>query len=314
MDINKIKSVLAVAQTNSFSEAANDISLSQSSVTKHVLSIEKELDIAIFKRSNISKSVTLTNDGKIFIKYAQEIMDAYLKMYKEIKDSSADQKISMIVNTIPMPGVFRRSSILSTYFFKNPNISLIFVQKHQKDILTALLNKEISAAIFRPLLDHGVVLPPDLWLYDARIDIFEICDNPTLVATSDKHYLANHKSLTLKDLKDENFLLQRPMSSDSNGVIRYDLFLKSCINEGFKPKILPDIDPNGLQSEVNLDLVAKNVGVMIINVKMPKIMNGIRLIPLKGLSWEAKTVVAALKGNNTKLVESLVSCLREMSD
>lgn len=313
MDIDKIKSVLAVAQTHSFSEAANDISLSQSSVTKHVLSIEKELDITIFKRSNISKSVTLTNDGKIFIKYAQEILGAYLRMHKEIKNLPDDQKIPMVVNTIPMPGIFSRSSILSTYFYKNPKISLIFVQKRQKDILPALLSKEIDAAIFRPLLDKGAVLPPDLWLYDARIDIFEICANPALVATSDSHHLANRHSLTLKDLKDEKFLLQRPTSSDPNGVIRYDLFLKSCINEGFEPKILPDIDPHGLQSEVNLDLVAKGAGVMIINVKMPKNMNGIRLIPLHGLSWEAKTAVAALKGHNTKLVEKLVSCLKEMS-
>lgn len=312
MDIDKMISVLAVARTNSFSEAAVDVSLSQSSVTKHVLSVEKELDITIFKRSNTSKSVTLTNDGKIFVKYAQEISEIYQKMYNQIKNLPNDTKISMIVNMIPMPGTFNRSSILSTFFYKNPEISLTIVQKGTQDILSALLNKEIDAAIFRPLFDRGVVLPPDSWLYDARINIFDICNNPAFVATSEKHRLANRHSLTLKDLKDENFLLQRPMAPST---ARYDLFIKSCINEGFEPRVLPNIDPhNALQGETNLNLVAKGVGIMLINAKMPINIPGVKLIPLLGLSWEAKTAVAALKGHRTKLVEKLVSCLMEMNN
>jgi DNA-binding transcriptional LysR family regulator len=316
MDIEKMRSVLAVAKAHSFSEAAFDTSLSQSSVTKHVLSVEAELGVTIFTRSNTSKSVQLTSDGKIFIRYAQEISELYQKMYNQLKKLPSDKKTPMVVNMIPMPGTFNYSSILSTFFYKNPEISLTLVQKYTPDVLSALLNKEIDAAIFRPIFAGGVVLPPDSWFYDARIDIFDICDNPAFVAAGETHRLADRSSLTLKDIKNENILVQRPISSGSRSYssVRYELFVQSCVNEGFEPKIFSNIDSHGvLQGETNLNLVAKGVGIMLINAKMPNNISGIRLIPLLGLTWEAKTAVAALKDHRVKLVEKLISCLREMA-
>lgn len=315
MDIDKMKSVLAVARTHSFSEAAVEISLSQSSVTKHVLSVEAELGVSIFSRSNTSKSVALTDDGQVFVKYAQEILELYESMYKQIKKLPGDEKIPMVVNMIPMPGTFSHPSILSTFFYKNPDISLTIVQKRTQDVMAALLNKEIDAAIFRPIFDRDVVLPPDSWLYDARIDVFDICENPAFVATGETHRLADRDSLTLKDLKEEKFLVQRPIPAGGAGLpIRYELFIKSCLKEGFEPQILPNIDSHSvLQGETNLNLVAKGVGVMLLNAKMPDNIPGVRLIPLLGLSWQAKTAVAALKGHRGKLVKKLVSCLREMA-
>jgi LysR family transcriptional activator of glutamate synthase operon len=317
MDIEKMNSVLAVARNQSFSEAAAEISLSQSSVTKHVLSIEKELGITIFRRSNTSKSVHLTNDGMTFLKYAQDIVDLYQKMSDDLKNRLSSPKVSMTINMIPMPGTFNHASILSSFYYSNPEVHLKTIQKSASDVMDALLNKEADAAIFRPLFDRGVALPPDSWLYDARINIFEICSNPPLIALSESHRLANREALTLGDLREESFLVQRPVSSAENqrGSVRYNLFVQSCVNEGFEPKVLPNIDQhNHLQGETILNLVAKGVGIMLINAKMPPHIAGAKLIPLLGLTWEAKTAVAAVKGHRPKLVEKLVACLEQMSN
>jgi DNA-binding transcriptional LysR family regulator len=312
MDTEKMSSVLAVARTRSFSEAAVEISLSQSSVTKHVLSVEKELGITIFSRAKTSRSVNLTNEGMIFVKYAQEILELYQKMSDQLIHHSHSVKASMTIYMMPMPGVFNRSSILSSFYCDHPDIQLKTTAKNTAELLPALLNKEIDAAVYRPLFSRDAVLQPDAWLYDPRLDAFEICGNPALVAVSEKHRLADHSGLTIKDLRNETFLVQRPVTPGSSP--RYDLFVRSCLDEGFDPKILPNIDQHSqLQGETILSLVAKGVGVMLINAKMPSHLPGLRLIPLLGLTWEAKTAVAAVKGHRPKLVDQLVSCLRQMA-
>ena len=76
MQILKIKSFIAVVVSESFSDAAEMLYTTQASVSKHVLSLERELGVTLFDRSK--RKVKLTESGHIFLHYAQILMSAEL--------------------------------------------------------------------------------------------------------------------------------------------------------------------------------------------------------------------------------------------
>jgi len=74
MTIQQLRYVLEIAKTGSFSEAAKQLFIAQSSLSISVKQLEGELNIRIFERSG--GGVHLTEDGSEFARYAREIVDA----------------------------------------------------------------------------------------------------------------------------------------------------------------------------------------------------------------------------------------------
>lgn len=73
MTIQQCKYVLEIARTGSFNEAAKTLFIAQSSLSAGVKSLETELNIKIFERSN--NGVYLTSDGAEFVRYASGIVE-----------------------------------------------------------------------------------------------------------------------------------------------------------------------------------------------------------------------------------------------
>lgn len=74
MTIQQCKYVLEIARIGSFSEAAKQLFIAQSSLSAAVKSLERELNVLIFERSN--NGVYLTDEGSEFVRYAKEIVAA----------------------------------------------------------------------------------------------------------------------------------------------------------------------------------------------------------------------------------------------
>lgn len=65
MDLTKIECFLSVVENQNFSLAAEQISLSQSSVSKHILQMERELGVQLLERnSQHTRKVVLTEAGR----------------------------------------------------------------------------------------------------------------------------------------------------------------------------------------------------------------------------------------------------------
>ena len=71
MTIQQCKYVLEIVKTGSFSEAAKQLFVAQSSLSVSIKSLEQELNIRIFERSG--NGVFLTEEGSEFVRYASQI-------------------------------------------------------------------------------------------------------------------------------------------------------------------------------------------------------------------------------------------------
>lgn len=75
MTLTQLHYLITIAETKSFNKAAEQLYLSQPSLTSAMKELEKELGIVLFYRSG--KGVTLTNDGTEFLLYAKQLYSQY---------------------------------------------------------------------------------------------------------------------------------------------------------------------------------------------------------------------------------------------
>jgi DNA-binding transcriptional LysR family regulator len=80
----KLYTLLAVVEFNSYTRAAEHLSLTQPAVTQHIKQLEKELNIKIFNR--VENNLKPTNEGNIVIQYARRNIALYERMKQSLLD------------------------------------------------------------------------------------------------------------------------------------------------------------------------------------------------------------------------------------
>lgn len=73
MTLQQLRYIITVAETGNITEAAEKLFISQPSLTTAIHSIEKEMSVTIFARSN--KGVVVTREGEEFLSYARQVID-----------------------------------------------------------------------------------------------------------------------------------------------------------------------------------------------------------------------------------------------
>ncbi len=90
MTLTQLHYLLTIVETKSLNKAAEQLYVTQPSLTSAVKELEKELGIALFHRSG--RGVTLTNDGMEFLPYAKQIYGQYENIVEKYGKKSSYRK------------------------------------------------------------------------------------------------------------------------------------------------------------------------------------------------------------------------------
>jgi DNA-binding transcriptional LysR family regulator len=74
LDLQHLETFCVVTDTNSFTRAAAKLGCCQSTVTMHIMALERELGARLFVRDRSSKTVVLTEVGKRILSYAGRLL------------------------------------------------------------------------------------------------------------------------------------------------------------------------------------------------------------------------------------------------
>ena len=91
MTIQQLRYVIAIAECGSISMAAQRMFVAQSSVSKAVAELEKEMGITIFNRNN--RGVYLSEDGTRFLSYARQVIEQTDLLEKEFKETPPSRRV-----------------------------------------------------------------------------------------------------------------------------------------------------------------------------------------------------------------------------
>lgn len=90
MTLIQLRYLITIAETSSLNKAAEQLYISQPSLTSAMKELEKELGIILFHRSG--RGVTLTNDGMEFLLYAKQIYGQYETVLEKYGKSGSLKK------------------------------------------------------------------------------------------------------------------------------------------------------------------------------------------------------------------------------
>ena len=83
MNTEQLKTFLSLVETKSFSRTAENLIVYQSTISKRILELEKEVDQKLFNQGQ--GGVTLTRAGRTFLEYAEQIVNMEDKALIQIK-------------------------------------------------------------------------------------------------------------------------------------------------------------------------------------------------------------------------------------
>ena len=98
MNIDHIEAFMYVVHFNSIHKAADALFLSQPTVTARIKTLERELDSELFERQG--RGIILTEKGKEFIPFADQIIRTFQQGKKQLKKGSNQEEITIGANAI----------------------------------------------------------------------------------------------------------------------------------------------------------------------------------------------------------------------
>jgi len=147
MNIRYIRNYIKLAKYKSFSECANDLSISQSTLSHQISQIEENLgNIKLIDRT--TKKFEITEAGNIFLNYATEIMELYNECENELKKYSKSNYETITISASTIPGSHILPRFIADYKTKHPNtIFKIKINNSQTSIENLLKNNADFAGI-----------------------------------------------------------------------------------------------------------------------------------------------------------------------
>lgn len=122
MDIANITAFVSVAETGSFSLAANKLYLTQPAISKRIISLEEALNTRLFDR--IGKTIQLTESGRALLPYAYKILNEIHDASRALSNLETETKGKLTIATSHHIGLHRLPSILKTFTKSYPKVIL----------------------------------------------------------------------------------------------------------------------------------------------------------------------------------------------
>lgn len=218
MNIESLKYFLSVEKYHSFSLAAEELCISQSSLSKHIKKLENELNCVLFERC--TRHVNLTDAGISLKKYALNIVSNYDELLIDInKFTSSCPKLS--IGYIPVINQYNIASHIGSFKNIHNDLQLIFHEGEHEEILNLLLSQKIDFAFLRSdTLDYS------------SLDITPLAQDELVLILPKSHPFSKKKYISIAELSGESFI----SLGRNSGV--YDFFLSECKKVGFEPNII----------------------------------------------------------------------------
>jgi len=217
MEIRQIEYFLSIVQSGSFSEAADEHFISQSSLSKNIIALEKELRVSLFDRSK--RKVFLTDAGEVFLEHARKINGAYRAMIVDLDNYKSDAG-SFSIAAIPVISQYGITTYIAQFQEVYPNIQFTLEEIDGLNILPALEEYRFDLALTR----HN-------FLDEEKFDSLEIRKDQLLVVVSTKNRHATRSSISIKELSEDNFIVFDRVTD------LHRLIMEECKKAGYDPII-----------------------------------------------------------------------------
>jgi len=189
MDIQQLTAFIAVADSTSFSIAAEQLHLTQPAVSKRIAALEASLATKLFDR--ISKQIILTESGEILMPRARKVLLELNDIRRSIQNLTLQVSGKLSLASSHHIGLYRLAPVLKEFATLYPDVSIDISFFESEEAYRRVCHGDIELAV--------VTLSPEVM---DRIQSHSVWNDPLSIMTSPDHELTNREVVRLKDLLD----------------------------------------------------------------------------------------------------------------
>ncbi len=245
MDFRQLEVFLAIVKFKSFSKAAQNLYLTQPTVSNHLLNLERDLNTVLINRSN--RNISLTKAGELLYDYAINIIN--LRESAKFKLGEFKGKIvgNIEIASSTVPEQYIIPQLICEFNKIYPDVTFTLYHYDSSKVVKSIINGDIDFGIVGAKLPHNQLKYVDL-----------VDDELVVVIPYDKSNESNIREFTLENLLKKKFILREEGSGT-----------RSIIEESLKNK---NIDINELKviaymenTEAIKQCIRKGLGISILS-------------------------------------------------
>lgn len=284
MNIENIEAFVYINHYGSFNKAAEVLYISQPTVTARIQSLERELDCRVFDR--LGKQISLTDKGKQFLPYAQQILQIYQNGKYQVQAKGHIPNELRIGSTVSVSNYLMPHLMLHLKR-RYPHITIKLMTASTEVLIDKLKSKELDLAFIRKVVNPA-------------IQAFPFCEDPISLYVQEGHRLAKAQRTSLEDIRQETLVFFECGSLDWMRLHRVFESMEQ------PPKIEYQVD----NLETAKKLVLKKAGICFLPALsvQEEVAAGtlvrVDIAETEGISL--RTSLISLNGENAEFIETLL--------
>jgi DNA-binding transcriptional LysR family regulator len=204
IDFRHLETFCRVADLKSFSRAADDLLLTQPTISGHILSLEKSLSLRLFDRTG--REARLTKAGEVFLRYASKLLTIRKDLLNALSEFSQGIRGELSLGASTIPGEYLLPKLMGDFREDHPHFTLSLKIADTKEIIQDVLQGHVEFGMIGAKVNHPS-------LHYERYEEDEI-----IVVAPSGHPLARKRRAGFEDLLKEPWIIREEGSGTQMAV------------------------------------------------------------------------------------------------
>ncbi len=192
MQIESLKVFCDLAETESFTKAAQINDVTQSAVSQQISSLERLFNSLLIERSK--KRFRLTREGQVLYDYSKQVVQTYNSLQARLEEIKEIVSGTIRVATIYSIGLHDLPAYLKRFLKGYPTVKVHVEYRRANQVYEDVIGN---------VVDLGLVAYPTR---DPKLEIYPLRKDPLVLICHPQHPLAKNKSTRLKALSGQKFI------------------------------------------------------------------------------------------------------------
>ena len=219
MTFEQLDFFITTVQSETFFDAAEKLHTTQSTLSKQMKKLEKELDLTLWDRSR--RSAVLTPAGEAFYKEALKLSHQYHAMLHTMQAFRQPDSRTVCLGTLPILSQYGLTAPLNRFAKLHPKVHLSIFEVEEQELLSGFSQDKFD-----------LILARETMIDQSLCHFCPVATDRLCVMLPAAHPLAGKSQLSLSEIAGENFILMHPYTSI------YQLCQKLFEQAGITPHIL----------------------------------------------------------------------------
>ncbi|RLB09978.1 MAG: LysR family transcriptional regulator [Deltaproteobacteria bacterium] len=248
ISLRQLEAFCKIVETGSFSKAADEICLTQSSISERIASLEEEVGARLFDR--FGRKVFLTDAGRFFYVRAKRLLEEKERICLEIQDFLGLKKGELKIGGSTIPGEYLLPTVIKRFHDTYPLIDIRVTVNDSKKIQEMVLDGYLHLGIVGFIGEHK----------NPNIEAIKIWKDELVVVVPKGHKWSDKKEIEAQDIIKEPFIIRERGS----GTLRVmEQYLKKYIGSSEELNIIATLGSSTAVKEG----VKSGLGISIISIK-----------------------------------------------